>query len=332
MIYDNLEGEISSYSEISYIAEKRSGDIVKVEKRAQHSKFTDRIKKFNDKGKLIEQKLYYSDGTIYLEEEYIYDEENNLTKIKGRTVNRGLKTTNIIDEEKNYIYNSNGNKVKAKYYTDSSLVLKRIYKYDDKGLLSKIKIKSWPMKNVYKKDREGNLIKSEYWDKFYKSKEVYKYDNKGNKIKHKKFNSDGTKDTSTYSKNGTKQGSKFHSSDGSLISKEVWEFDINGNKIEYIKYDTDLKIIDKTNYEYNSHNKLTTTYSYIDKETLSYKSLYKYDEKHNLIEEVDEYVIGEYVTRNSTQYVYDEIGNWIKKIDISDNAPSYIIERNYEYF
>jgi len=88
-----------------------------------------------------------------------------------------------------------------------------------------------------------------------------------------------------------------------------FKYDEKGNKIEWDWYNSDG--------------------------SLRSKWTYKYDEKGNMIFEENEYFFDDSLSlmnRRTYTYKYDKLGNWIKKIEFENEIPSFIVEREYEYY
>ena len=70
---DNIQGKVLSYSEFSYEAENRFGNIEKGERNRQFSIGTDHQIKYDEKGNEIEYNRYNSDGSLDYKFTYKYE-------------------------------------------------------------------------------------------------------------------------------------------------------------------------------------------------------------------------------------------------------------------
>ena len=93
--------------------------------------------------------------------------------------------------------------------------------------------------------------------------------------------------------------------DDSLLNEEQ-KFDDKGNQIE------------KASYDENGE--------------LSWKNKFNYDDKGNQIEEAKYNKDGELDYTITNEFEYDRKNNWIKKIKYKDDKPTYISEREIEYY
>ena len=161
---DNIQGKVLSYSEFSYEAENRFGNIEKGERNRQFSIEYDHQIKYDEKGNEIEYNGYNSDGSLDFKYTYKYDEKRN--KIEENSYH----SDGSLARKWTYKYNEKGNKIEGnEYNSDGSLDSKWTNKYDEKG--NEIEY------NGYNSDGSLN------------SKKTYKYqfDKQGNWIKRIEF-------------------------------------------------------------------------------------------------------------------------------------------------
>jgi hypothetical protein len=225
---DNLQGKVLSYSEFSYEAENRFGNIEKGERYRPWSNEYDHQIKYDEKGNKIEKNSYNSDGSLSSRYTYKYDEKGN--KIE-----------------------------KNSYNSDGSLSSKDTHKYDEKG--NKIEDNTYNFggslrfKGTHKYDEKGNKIEDNYYnsDGSLRSRYTYKYDEKGNKIEGNEYYSDGSlrsRYTYKYDEKGNKIEENEYNSDGSLARKWTYKYDEKGNKIEENEYNSDGSLNSKNTYKY----------------------------------------------------------------------------------
>ena len=93
---------------------------------------------------------------------------------------------------------------------------------------------------------------------------------------------------------------------GSLVNKWNSTYDNNGNNIKSSWYNFDGCIVDKW--------------------------ISRYDDNGNVIESSSYKPDGSLVEKRLCTYEFDDEGNWLKKAVYIDDSPSFIIDREIEYF
>jgi hypothetical protein len=202
------------------------------------------------------------------------------------------------------------------FYSDGSLKEKIAYKYDEKS--NKVQMSSYDsdgsliMKHTYMYDKKGNMSEDNiYYEGRLLRKHIYIYDEKGNMIEENDINS-------------------FKSELDPTSSKHTYKYDNYGNIIERRHYNLiDNRLLSNTVNRYDKNNKVIEFKYFISDGKLSTNITYKYDEKGNLTEEYN-YWYGSLDYKYI--YLYDENGNWIKRIKFKNEIPTYILEREYEYY
>lgn len=127
---DNLKGKVHSYSEISYKAEERFGNIEKGCRTVISVSCEDKQNKYDEKGNIIEQTSYYSDGSIIKKKKYTYNENGHLIE------ENCYDSDGCIETKTKYKYNEKGHLIEENLYkSDGSLEIKDTYKYNEKGNL-----------------------------------------------------------------------------------------------------------------------------------------------------------------------------------------------------
>ncbi len=86
------------------------------------------------------------------------------------------------------------------------------------------------------------------------------------------------------------------------------------------KYDKRKNLLEK--YEYGGN----------DGNSLDFKVIFKYDDKNNPVEIIKYYGDGSIRYQDSSEYLYDKTGNWIKKTDFRDNHMTEVTERKIQYY
>jgi hypothetical protein len=215
-----------------------------------------------------------------------------------------------ISKNMEIIFNENGNEIEINQWESSgNRGIKRILKYDIKGNLIE--------ENSYNPD--GSLlakVKLEYDDKGnkvglnrsfpaylgYVENEIYKYDSKGNLIEENHYNPDG------------------------LTFMVKREYDDKGNEVETNRYNPDGSLGGKWTHKYDSKGNL------IEDNSVHFKSSFKYDDKGNKIESNSYNSDGNLDSKNTYKYTFDKVGNWTQQIKFKNYKPTYIIEREIEYY
>lgn len=228
---------------------------------------------------------------------YIYNKKGNkIEERKFDAVNRTGNLTTIITSE----YDGNDNKIEQNYSNAEGTFREVItYSYNDKGHVNEEHVKS--------SDGRINYTIS------------YKYDDKGNLLKEYFVNPNGKlelKNTFTYK----------YDDNNNLVEKKhlnnFYKYDAKGNMIE----------------RYDDENKSNTSYSYDDKgrmliESTSYdKTIFKYNKKGNLTEEISLNLDGSAEHKTLYKYDYDNMDNWIKETKYKDDIKILILERKIEYY
>ena len=180
-----LYGDIESITVREYLLEDKFGKEGKGE-------MTDWIKyTFNQRGDVIEEASYNSDGSLDLKYLYKYDSLGN------RIERASYYSDGILDWKDLYKYDSLGNRIeRASYYSDGSLRCKDFYKYDSAGnMIEKAFLNSngrLISKNLYQYDSAGNMIeRTEYnSDGIQNYKVLCKYDSTGNIVKRASYKSE----------------------------------------------------------------------------------------------------------------------------------------------
>ncbi len=155
-----------------------------------------------------------------------------------------------------------------------------------------------------------------------KETEMAEYDANGDLVK---------KTIYTYSASGDRKEEKTVDKNGKTVEVNISVFDSRGNVIEanMIEYKGSKKEEYLRKYTYNQANKKIEERNSIS--GLDKKETFAYDDKGNLIRNVDEYGSTQTIT-----YTYDSQGNWIKKVVEENSAflgeKTEITERTIRYY
>ena len=120
---DNLQGKVLSYSEFSYEAENRFGNIEKGKRTGSgHNN------KYDKNGTVTERNDYNPDGGLSKKKTYKYDKNGNVTERNDYYPDGSLEV------KRTYKYDENGYEIEKNYYnSDGSLKCKDTNKYDANG-------------------------------------------------------------------------------------------------------------------------------------------------------------------------------------------------------
>ena len=122
---ENLQGKVLSYSEFSYKAVDRFGNIEKGKRERNDSWDRDLQRKYDEKGNNIENNWYNSDGSLDSKWTYKYDEKGN--NIEENRYN----SDGSLYSKWTYKYDEKGNNIESnRYKSDGSLDSKWTYKYE----------------------------------------------------------------------------------------------------------------------------------------------------------------------------------------------------------
>jgi hypothetical protein len=259
-------------------------------------------------------------GKVMSHSEYIYIAKERFGNIeKGeRILSRVFRGFIEYIGSNQRKYAENGNKIEENWYKlDGSLDMKKTYKYAENG--NKIE------ENWYKLD--GSLDK----------KKTYKYAENGNRTEENSYEADGSLSykygdapkTYKYDEKGNKIETNIYRSDGSFRHKDKYKYDEKGYKIERYYSNSDGRVVLVSTSKYDKKgNKIECNGCGWEAED----ETYKYDEKGNIIEYKGIFDNGFLLFKKSYEYEFDKRGNWIKQIEFLDGIPTYILERQYEYY
>jgi hypothetical protein len=206
-------------------------------------------------------------------------------------------------------------------------------------------------KSSYLYDSSKRLIESEHFDVKNRltGKEKFKYDEKGNNLESKFYGEDGALNevyVFAYDLNGNCIQEERLNRGSYLAKKYTFKYDVKGNLIEeylidkgsgssYPSGDRSKKVI-----EYNLSGKKvkTTYYKAIGENSLKLFQEIMYDEKGNEIlsnfysNSFNRHLDNSRPSIFVYEYIYDNLGNWIKKVEFVNYEPVRIIERSISYY
>ncbi len=271
--------------------------------KSNNSLRTKYVYKYDNTGKQIGVHSYNAKGLLFKQYNYEYDDQDRLVKESVKYLGKQAKPKHI------YKYNYRGYQTEYKSYNrDGSLDAKHIYKYNDK----KQKIKDI----CY--DAAGAITKQL----------LYKYDTIGRLVKYKTLNYNDNSLNETFSYIYNEQGYK--------IKQVHYNHTDKADKTWSYTYDTLGNVIEEKLYDKEGSLTLRTTYKYNVAGTKLLKS-HAYDAHGNLLEKfIQRKRDSKYVHQNGDiskeTYKYDLKGNWVKKIEYTNNTPETVTKRKIRYF
>lgn len=268
---------------------------------------------------------------------FVFDEFGN----KTQEVSRNSKYSNGF-EKYSYEYDSRGNKITKKFYTpDGNLNTIYSYKYDDNNNIIEESI-SFPdghlgNKYTYKYDKKENLIEyKNHLGNIFNRITIFLYNEKGNLIEESIKDSEGnliSKWTKEYDENGKIIKSVYYYSSGKIDNIKVYKYNTLNKVTEEIITDSDNNLLSEEYNQYDKNGrKIEVKMNIPSYGGMKVKSFYKYDDKGNIIEQIDNTSMGFEKKKIITKYEYDENNNWIKTIYFDRNKPYGMIERTIEYY
>ena len=221
--------------------------------------------------------------------------------VEGKTYN---KLTGRLDSRNEYRYDSQGNLVEKKDYTDGRLDSRNEYRYDSQGNLVEKKgcdeYGEW--RGEYRYDSLGNLVEEKsYRDGSLDSRYEYSYDSQGNLVEGKLYYGDGTllvEKNKSYYEDGTLRSERRYGDQGNLVEEK--EYYKDGTLESEKKYNDQGGLVEEKEYykdgtlesekKYNDQWNLVEEKEYYENGTL--KSERRYGDQWNLVEEKEYYENG----------------------------------------
>jgi hypothetical protein len=186
-------------------------------------------------------------------------------------------------------------------------------------------------------------------------KDTFEYDSNGNLIGENHYNpAAGIKFSTTYLNDDKGNKVEEHKED-SVVIKYTNKYDFKGNLIEVTgikngdnkpytityKYNSDRKVVEIdngsqaeiTSFKYDGKGNITEESSILGGSMVRYKYTYKYDNEGHEVEKLVYDHEGKPLSK-SKKYIFDKIGNWVKKSTFLDeeNEESEILERTIIYY
>lgn len=269
------------------------------------------------------QAYYRYDDNGYLIGSVSYNDDGSIRDSSVQEVDKmGNKTDWIIYDKKRkrkwqYTseYDNAGNLLETTEYNDGELTQRHMYRYNEN--------------NQRIMERQFNSDNVMVWS------ETFAYDKQGNKTEVADFNGNGSfraKYTYIYNEKGKPIEEHIFNKDNSdRFEKVLTKYDEEGNPIEIKQYDENGTLsymgrLDKwgnhlSDVEYNADGTVKNKLA----------SGFKYDEEGNEREEYNRFVDGSH-SKITSSYVYDQFGNWVRKVVMEDGEMNRVVERYITYY
>lgn len=308
-----LKGPVKSVFYTSHVAVVQGDSIVRGQEKWENEGSFNSLTVYNPAGYEIEEIEYSTFGPM-----------------RSVTVRDSLNR-----EIENYSYDSQGNlafKHLSKYNAEGQLVEGITYDMEDSSLSSKV---------AFEYDAKGNKIE----ERFHKNKDMFtggetqysfyfEYDKKGNLVRQTggqaKFEY-----LYQYDKNGNEVDETVLENTGRLFKQTLLSYDANGYVMQRQTIDNRTEgqtTRECSRFEYDTKgNQLR--YVYCDGNCKPLNSVVKsYDEQNRIVEYLEVSSIGAVEATYTYKYKVDQYGNWTHKYVCLEGQPTYIIEREIEYY
>lgn len=237
---------------------------------------------YDEQGNMLSHKLYYLGGTLVEETYYTYNDQGQLILAKGSDYAETYDHFEI-----HYSYDSDGNRIGVKNYSDGELSRERTY--DTQGNLveeTTYNGDTYYLHTVYTYSDDGHILTSrtERADGL-RSGTDYTYDEKGHLLREENFRiRDGKRTTwtyqHTYDANGNRIRTDYVDSDGDRQYDE-YTYDAMGNMLSC------MKTVDGQTtgnlWTYDAQGRMLT-HEFVGKsESFSSHDAWTYDEEGNVV-------------------------------------------------
>ena len=119
---------------------------------------------------------------------------------------------------------------------------------------------------------------------------------------------------------------------GKLLNKEIRKMDKKGLPIETKIYNGENNLVNYRKETFDKNGLRTELTVLSPDEEVLMKIFFEYDNKENLVsqEGIDEN--GKAFRPMRFEYEFDKQGNWTKRVEYIDNKPTFLLERQFEYY
>jgi hypothetical protein len=118
---------------------------------------------------------------------------------------------------------------------------------------------------------------------------------------------------------------------GKLTQKDSSVFDASGNRIETTEYHPARRLMLTTRYQYDS-NRNPLEILVLKNNIVTTRTVSRYDSMNNILETKIYGVTGQVWTHKKFMYEFDQAGNWIEQVTMTNGMPSKVIVRHITYY
>jgi hypothetical protein len=252
-VKDGLKGEVEKFTQVVYVIRKNNGESVK-----------------EQSGKTVCS--YNGRGVRTMVTEYNRD--------------------NMYNSKYVYKYNNAGKASGWDYYLGTSVYFKRMYIYNDKGILT---------------ESSDCKINTTGDDCIISSKSIYKYDSAQNLIETTLFDNNGSinqKISSSYDEKGNKITESEFGSKSKILNKYINEYDAKSNIIKSSCYNANGILKSVILYKYDDKGFILTEEHFNAEKNLVEKAMFKNDSKGNKTQSVRYNSAGDVILEIECEYSY----------------------------
>ena len=298
--------------------------------------------RYDGKGKDIEYKIinYNSDGNIT----YFFHETRTYDADGKEIENISYDKNENIEKRTTYEYDANGKNIEEiNYNKDDKIVRREEIEYDADG--REIEWKCYDeygkcsIQRIYTHDEHGNLIQYDEYFHGYTRKDEYKRDENGNTIKSVHYDSDGDI-TKIYEYEYDEMGREIkcvrYDDDETVAYWCEYEYDEWGREIKFKSYNSTGHLeyrISESKYDENGRK---IYYSHATNDIITEKQEKEYDDDGNIISEIHtgyDSDTGQEKSQTIEEYTYDDNGNRIGYTNNhydEEETYSFLWEREYD--
>lgn len=320
-----LYGNVRSVKEVYFMVNETNGESQKATEGQLQSTL-----EFNTDGFMTHKSVYDGDGA--------FSESYDLTYNKHGVIKEINKNSSGLTIEKLRKFNRNSSLKEECGYRNTELDYKVIYKYDRKGNMimkycPSLEDGVFSEKTIRKYDKRDNLIEETFIEASGSIEMITKvfkrFDNKNKIIEYLTYSDDSSLFIRIEYKYDTVGNLLREEQFGPMGDSQIAfanQYNSQGQKTETIEY-AEGKQIKLTRYDYDINGREVGSKEYNTDGVLVFEVDIKGGDKPE--------TIGRDLNRNlqeKTTYDLDSQKNWIRKTIINNGKPSYVIEREIDYY
>ncbi len=321
----HLNGNVKSIEDYTTEVETTSSNPRQFENQYQ----SDIALQFDEKGKLTGKTIYREDGSVA--KVFVYDGKEKLLSEKQYTNLTGFVETK-------YTWENENNTITTKRTNDGTLIDKEVYHYVNGLKIDKFKYNQQEIqidRISYKYDADNRLTDEIYYkgQATMQSRVFKDYDPNGNLAAEAMYNKNDElqwKMSMKYENNLLVQ-SVTKDANQKLLSDVVKKYDDKNRMIFKSLFDSFDNSFNAEKFEYDAFNN-TTSWEIYKNDVLKNKTIFRYDDKNNLISEIQYDANNKILSEKEYQYTYDSKSNWITKKTIINKTKTFITSRKIAYY